>query len=246
MHEPAPPCRLCHVDFDTKVDYFQFSTTANHNQHHLLSSTAIWPQSPAYSATIFSIREDHPLRVESTKAIMSDAADSPVARQANDDFDDAHQDAGHQSDRDSDNLSEIDEDQFDDYDPNNEDKPIDIDENVALTLKAAKRKRVDTEAPKKPKEGRRPTKRARAAEADVKMGDGGGGQARRPRKSRTDGEERRAARKEAAATTQEQENEENLTPEERKRRALDRAIDEAVKGGKNKRRRKKDDIVGDR
>lgn len=175
---------------------------------------------------------------------MSDA-DSPVARQANDDFDDdAHQDAGHQSDRDSDNLSEIDEDQFDDYDPNNEDKPIDIDENVALTLKAAKRKRVDTEAPKKPKEGRRPSKRARAADADVEMGDGD--QARRPRKSRTDGEERRAAKKEAAAAAQEQENEENLTPEERKRRALDRAIDEAVKGGKNKRRRKKDDIVGDR
>lgn len=177
---------------------------------------------------------------------MSDA-DSPVARQANDDFDDdAHQDAGHQSDRDSDNLSEIDEDQFDDYDPNNEDKPIDIDENVALTLKAAKRKRVDTEAPKKPKEGRRPSKRARAADADVEMGDGSGDQARRPRKSRTDGEERRAAKKEAAAAAQEQENEENLTPEERKRRALDRAIDEAVKGGKNKRRRKKDDIVGDR
>ncbi|KAK1826893.1 transcription factor iws-1 [Podospora conica] len=171
---------------------------------------------------------------------MSDAG-SPAARQANDDFDDDHQDAGHASDRDSDNLSEIDEDQFDDYDPNTEDKPIDIDENVALTLKPAKRKRVDTEAPKKPKEGRRPTKRARAAEEDVEMGDAGGGQSRRPRKSRTDGEERRAARKEAVAA-QEQENEENLTPEERKRRALDRAIDEAVKGGKTKRRRKKDDI----
>ncbi|KAK0656237.1 hypothetical protein B0T16DRAFT_319276 [Cercophora newfieldiana] len=146
------------------------------------------------------------------------------------------EDAGNTSDKDSDLLSEIDEDQFeDDYDPTAEDKPQHIDENIAKTLKAAKRKRTDTETTKKPKEGRRPKKRARAEE-DVDAADGDGRE-RRPRKSRGDGEERRAARKEAA----EKQEEENLTPEERRRRALDRAIDDAIKNP-SKRRRKKDEI----
>ncbi|KAK3363245.1 hypothetical protein B0T25DRAFT_33704 [Lasiosphaeria hispida] len=164
---------------------------------------------------------------------MSDA-DSPAAeptRHRQDDDGDA-------SDKDSDLLSEIDEDQFDDYDPATEDRPVDIDENVAKTLKAAKRKRADGEATaKKPKEGRRPKKRARGDD-DADMDDGDERQ-RRPRKSRTDGEDRRAARKEAAQ--KEQDAEENLTPEERRQRALDRAMDAAVKNP-SKRRRKKDDI----
>ncbi|KAK0730092.1 hypothetical protein B0H67DRAFT_479007 [Lasiosphaeris hirsuta] len=164
---------------------------------------------------------------------MSDA-DSPAAEPTRRRIDDD----GDASDKDSDLLSEIDEDQFDDYDPATDDRPVDIDENVAKTLKAAKRKRPDGEAAtKKPKEGRRPKKRARGDD-DADMDDGDERQ-RRPRKSRTDGEDRRAARKEAAQ--KEHDAEENLTPEERRQRALDRAMDAAVKNP-GKRRRKKDDI----
>jgi transcription factor SPN1 len=144
-------------------------------------------------------------------------------------------DAG--SDKDSDLLSEIDEEQFEDYDPTLEEKPVEIDENVVKTLKAAKRKRTDGETTKKPKEGRRPKKRARANDDDVgDVGDLEG----RPRKTRaTDGE--RAARK-AAEEEEEQVVEENLTPEERRRRAIQRAMDNALKNP-TKRRRKKDEIV---
>ncbi|KAK4103368.1 hypothetical protein N658DRAFT_468098 [Parathielavia hyrcaniae] len=146
-------------------------------------------------------------------------------------------DAGDDSDKESDILSEIDEDQFEDYDPTLEERPVEIDENVAKTLKAAKRKRTDAEAVKKPKEGRRPKKRPRATDddgGDVEEGE------RRPRKARTTGSERRAAaRKEVEQ--EEQVNEENLTPEERRRRAIQRAMDNALKNP-TKRRRKKDDI----
>ncbi|KAK4454732.1 transcription factor iws-1 [Podospora aff. communis PSN243] len=149
------------------------------------------------------------------------------------------EDAGNMSDKDSDLLSEIDEDQFeDDYDPTAEDKPQHIDENVAKTLKAAKRKRTDTETVKKPKEGRRPKKRARGND-EVDAGDGDEGRERRPRKQRADDGERRAAAARKEATQKEEE--ENLTPEQRKRRAVERAIDEAVKNP-SKRRRKKDEI----
>ncbi|GAB1311538.1 Transcription factor iws1 [Madurella fahalii] len=143
-------------------------------------------------------------------------------------------DAG--SDKDSDLLSEVDEDQFEDYDPTLEERPVEIDENIAKTLKAAKRKRIDGETTKKPKEGRRPKKRARANDDDVgEVAD----IERRPRKARATDGERRAARKEAAED--EQVNEENLTPEERRRRALQRAMDNALKNP-TKRRRKKDEI----
>ncbi|KAK3694215.1 hypothetical protein B0T22DRAFT_64227 [Podospora appendiculata] len=171
---------------------------------------------------------------------MSDAgstADEPIQRHegGGDDADNNAQDEEDFSDKDSDLLSEIDEDQFDDYDPTAE-RPVDIDENVASTLKAAKRKRTDVGTAKKPKEGRRPRKRARAND-EVEGGDADDGD-RRPRKSRVDGERRTAARKEAP---QREEPEENLTPEERRRRALDRAMDAAVKNP-IKRRRKKDEI----
>ncbi|KAK0628297.1 hypothetical protein B0T17DRAFT_588461 [Bombardia bombarda] len=170
---------------------------------------------------------------------MSDA-DSPVGSHAErHDQDDAHNDhhdeASNDSDNDSDLLSEIDEDQFDDYDPSAE-QPIEIDENVAKTLKAAKRKRTDAEPAKKPKEGRRPRKRARGGE--VEAGDAEETE-RRPRKSRADGERLAAARKEPPP--RQEDNEEHLSPEERRRRALDRAIDAAVKNP-SKRRKKKDEI----
>ncbi|KAL2141997.1 hypothetical protein VTI28DRAFT_1733 [Corynascus sepedonium] len=144
-------------------------------------------------------------------------------------------DADNASDKESDLLSEIDEDQFEDYDPALEERPVEIDENVAMTLKAAKRRRADGETVKKPKEGRRPKKRSRATDDDV--GDAEEGE-RRPRKSRATGE-RRTARKEVEQ--EEEMNEENLTPEERRRRAIQRAMDNALKNP-TKRRRKKDEI----
>ncbi|KAK4192568.1 transcription factor iws-1 [Podospora australis] len=138
---------------------------------------------------------------------------------------------------DSDLLSEIDEDQFEDYEPELEDRQNMIDENVTKGLKAVKRK--NAEATKKPKEGRRPKKRTRGDDDDD-LGDGDGDLGeRRPRKARnTDG--RRAGKGEGAKQPEEVP-EENLTPEERRRRALEKAMEAALKNP-NKRRRKKDEI----
>ena len=174
---------------------------------------------------------------------MSDAespVDSPVeptnAREEEDQTEDVPQedpaDGLDLSDKDSDLLSEIDEDQFEDY----EERPVNIDEDIAKTLKAAKRKRTDGETAKKPKEGRRAKKRARDDDdlGSTLIED----TERRPRKARSDGENRLPTK----PTPQNQENEEELTPEERRRRALDRAMDAAIKNP-TKRRRKKDEVV---
>ena len=129
-------------------------------------------------------------------------------------------DAG-DSDKDSDALSEVDEDQFDEYDPaaaRIEEKPVEIDEDVARTLKAGKRK---GQAVKKPKEGRRDKKRSRGREYD-EDNDG------------ADGEILMGKRRKAGAATgskrksPEPENDEHLTPEERRRRAIERAASKDV------------------
>ncbi|RQM07140.1 hypothetical protein DH86_00003494 [Scytalidium sp. 3C] len=143
-------------------------------------------------------------------------------------------------------LSEVDEAEFADFDPKTvalEDRPaIDIDEDVARTLKAAKRKRSEKDgAAKKPKEGKR-EKKKRSRRDDDEAADGDtveGKRSRKPKSTRTDEERDRA--KERRKATPEPENEENLTPEERRRRALDRAMDAALKNP-NKRRRKKDEV----
>lgn len=107
---------------------------------------------------------------------MSDA-ESPAGSPANEPVDDGQERefeeevAAADSDRDSDLLSEVDEDQFEDYDPetaNIEDRPVDIDEDAARTLKASKRKRAEGEAARKPREGRREKKR-RDRDDDVAM-----------------------------------------------------------------------------
>ncbi|OAA34824.1 transcription factor IWS1 [Beauveria brongniartii RCEF 3172] len=151
------------------------------------------------------------------------------------------------SDKDSDLLSEVDEDQFEDYDPetaNIEDRPVDIDEDVARTLKVSKRKRIEGQ-PKKPREGRREKKR-RDRDDDVTMEDGSDGdQERKPRRRRAAAEGERAPRAQRIRqASPEPENEENLTPEERRKRAIDRALDAAIKkgGSSSTRRRKKDEI----
>lgn len=147
------------------------------------------------------------------------------------------------SDRESDALSEIDENEFEDYDPETakiEDRPVDIDEDIARTLKASKRKRTTGDAPKKPREGRREKKR-RDDDEDVAMDDGAeeaDGNSKRRSRRPADGERRRATKSDPAP-----EKEEDLSPEERRKRAIDRALDAAIKRpGKGKRRRK-DEIV---
>ncbi|TDZ75025.1 Transcription factor IWS1 [Colletotrichum trifolii] len=143
------------------------------------------------------------------------------------------------SDQESDQLSEIDEDQFEDYDPetaNIEDRPITVDEDVAKTLKAGRRKIADGDKPRKPKEGRRDKKRSR----DEEVGDADADVGRPARKSRRgvgDGERKPRAK----AATPEVDDESHLSPEERRRRAIDRALDAAMKGP-IKRKKKRDEI----
>jgi transcription factor SPN1 len=141
-----------------------------------------------------------------------------------------HSDAD--NDKDSDILSEIDADQFEDYDPataNIEDRPVNIDEDVARTLKASKRRRAEGDGPKK-KEGKREKKRNR----DDDVTSEGGERARKARRS--DGQPR------AEKASPVPERLEDLTPEERRRRALERALDAAAKGPV-KRRKRRDEMV---
>jgi transcription factor SPN1 len=182
------------------------------------------------------------------------AAEGAPAAEADQDMDDL-------DDLDSE-LSEVDEAEFADFDPTTvavDDRPIvNIDEDVARTLKASKKKKTDKDGePKKPKEARRekPKKKKRT---DVDAGavddgsdvydSGADGEIiegkRKIKSKRTDGGERREKprAKDRAPKPVEEENEEELTPEERRRRALDRAMDAALKNP-NKRRRKKDEVV---
>lgn len=151
------------------------------------------------------------------------------------------------SDRESDQLSDVDVDDLEDYDPlkaNIETRPVEIDEDVAKSLKATKRKRGDAEGAKKPKEGRRQKKRRSEDDDEVSAADGTiiEGKRRRAGGEKSSGEKRGKARPSAKASP-EPENEENLTPEQRRARAIEKAMDAAMKAKGNKRRTKKDDIV---
>lgn len=173
---------------------------------------------------------------------ISEERDTPPPPIANPDLD---MDNDENQDHDSlDDLSEVDEAEFADFDPTTvalEDRPlVDIDEDIARTLKAGKRQRADkTGEGKKPKEGKRDKKKRRRDEDEDP--DGERIEGKRIRKPKADGERRSkdAPREKRAATP---ENEENLSPEERRRRALDKAMDAALKNP-NKRRRKKDEVV---
>lgn len=165
---------------------------------------------------------------------MSDVEDNDYAR----DSPASGDDVDHMSDKDSDVLSEVDENQFEDYDPTTapiEERPVEIDEDIAKTLKASKRKRADGETVKKPKEGRREKKRR--TDDDVSA-DGEVLEGKRIRKGRADGGARRPREEEAPEPAED----ETLTPEQRRARALERAMDAAIKGP-TKRRRKKDEVV---
>ncbi|KAB8296153.1 hypothetical protein EYC80_008940 [Monilinia laxa] len=178
---------------------------------------------------------------------ISQEQDTPEPPMANpdldmDDIDNAE--GGAESENDSD-LSDVDEANFDDFDASKvalEERPmVGIDEDVAKTLKASKRKRVEGEG-KKPKEGKRDKKKRPRRDSDEDP-DGmeiDGKRVRKPK--RVDGERKdRDRTKERRKATPEPENDENLTPDERRRRALDKAMDAALKNP-NKRRRKKDEV----
>lgn len=153
------------------------------------------------------------------------------------------------SDHDSDQLSEVDVDDLEDYDPlkaNIETRPVEIDEDIAKSLKATKRKR-DVAAVKKPKEGRRQKKRRTDGDEDeVSAADGTiiEGKRRRAGGAGDDrGDKRKSKPRTSAKATPEPEAEENLTPEQRRALAIERAMDAAMKAKGSKRRTKKDEIV---
>ncbi|KAJ5450109.1 Transcription factor iws1 [Penicillium daleae] len=126
-------------------------------------------------------------------------------------------------------LSEVDEAQFEDFNPENvdvEDRPqLAIDEENLKLIGRHKRKRADDgEGRLRRKEGRREKKSRRAHDED----EGEDGASRR----------RERKKKEASPST----DEETLDPETRRRRALDRAMDEAIRKPGKRRSRKQDGI----
>lgn len=151
------------------------------------------------------------------------------------------------SDHDSDILSDVDVGDLEEYDPlkaNIEQRPVDIDEDVAKSLKATKRKRAEGETAKRPKEGRRPKKRRTEDGDEVSAADGTiiEGKRRRAGAGEGGGGEKKAKSR-SKRPTPEPENDEHLTPEQRRARAIEKAMDAAIKGKSNKRRTKKDEVV---
>ncbi|KAI9691349.1 MAG: Transcription factor iws1 [Bogoriella megaspora] len=147
---------------------------------------------------------------------------------------------------DSDVLSEVDEAQFEDFDPANiaiDERPaIAVDDSNVGMIGVHRKKRAEGEEArkKKKKDSRRekPKKnRKRKAEDDDDFWSGVEVEGKRARKSKPDGERKERRAKKGTPEV----NEEDLSPTEKRRRALDRQMDEALKNP-NKRRRKKDGI----
>ncbi|KAI9813982.1 MAG: Transcription factor iws1 [Pycnora praestabilis] len=147
-------------------------------------------------------------------------------------------------------LSEVDEAQFEDFDPANvaiDDRPaIAVDESNVALIGVHKRRRADGVADgdegsrKKKREGKRDKpKKSRKKRDDDDMFSGGEElEGKRVRKRKEVGERKEKAKPMRRRTP---ENEEELDPETRRKRALDRAMDEALRNP-NKRRRKPDGI----
>lgn len=177
-----------------------------------------------------------PVREEPAHNDVSDNEPQDAAPDASEKANDIADDESQLSEIDED-LAEIDENLIEDYDPETakiEDRPVDIDEDVARTLKVSRRKRAGDQ-PKKPKEGRR-EKKKRDREGSVEEAEGEA----RPRKSRrNEGVSRAEPRRRASPEPDE---DEGLTPEERRRRALDRALDAAVKGPTRRRKKRGDEV----
>ncbi|KAH8590682.1 hypothetical protein B0O99DRAFT_598723 [Bisporella sp. PMI_857] len=170
---------------------------------------------------------------------LSEDRDTPTAPAANPDLD--MDDLDNQVSDNESELSEVDEDEFADFDPTTvalEDRPrVEIDEDVAKSLKAKKRAPGEAGKPKEKKREKKKRARDEDEDPDGELMDGK--RVSKKKSVRSDGERRDKGVKERRAP--EPENEENLTPEERRRRALDRAMDAALKNP-NKRRRKKDEV----
>lgn len=178
---------------------------------------------------------DSPAPVGDSNLDLDDLDNQETAKGADDD----------ESDNESE-LSDVDEAEFDEFDPASvaidTSKPnVHIDEDIAKTLKAGKRKRSEKDGEgRKAKEGKREKKKKRRDEDEDPGGvELDGKRIRKPKSIRADGERRERPKERRAATP---ENEDNLSPEERRVRALDRAMDAALKNP-NKRRRKKDEVV---
>ncbi|MCJ1455656.1 Transcription factor iws1 [Mycoblastus sanguinarius] len=145
-------------------------------------------------------------------------------------------------------LSDVDEAQFEDFDPNQvaiEERPIAVDEDNVKLIGRHKRKRdgeVDGEGGKKKRrEGKRekPKKvRKRKGSDDDDFSGGQELEGKRVRKKKAFVEGGEKVRKEKPRVRRATpENEEQLDPEERRRRALDRAMDAALKNPTKRRRR---------
>ncbi|KAE8131646.1 hypothetical protein BDV38DRAFT_263898 [Aspergillus pseudotamarii] len=148
---------------------------------------------------------------------------------------DADEDAEEEKDNGSDDesiLSEVDEAQFEDFDPENvdvEDRPqLAIDEDNLKLIGRHKRKRTeDGERSTRKREGRREKKSRRMRDLEEAGDDDGEGKAKK----------RERKRREPTP-----EDDETLDPATRRRRALDRAMDEALKKPTKRRFRKADGI----
>ncbi|ETN44641.1 uncharacterized protein HMPREF1541_10311 [Cyphellophora europaea CBS 101466] len=169
---------------------------------------------------------------------MGDDRPSDNDDQLNDvspEFDDPEPAAAASDDDDESLLSEVDEAQFADFDPESVQVAPDF-ETLNKLGRVSKRQRPEgEEAPKKRKEGRREKiKRNKRGREDSEDGFSGGEEieGKRQRKSKPggDGERKKPVRVEI--------NEDDLPPEERRRRALDRAMDAAVKRSTTRRVKK--------
>lgn len=133
---------------------------------------------------------------EARRDASEDFDGTPPAGNPSLDMDDEDNQATARDDSDNESeLSEVDEADFDDFDPTSmalHDKPtaVVIDDEVARTLKAGKRKRTDGEG-KKPKEGKRDKKKKRRDEDEDPGGEElDGKRVRKPKSARADGERR--------------------------------------------------------
>ncbi|KAI4096142.1 MAG: hypothetical protein LQ348_002328 [Seirophora lacunosa] len=144
-------------------------------------------------------------------------------------------------------LSEVDEAQFEDFDPTNiaiEDRPaIAVDEDTVKALGRYKRKRDGEDGEgvkKKRKEGKREKPKKLRKKKDSDEDDFSGGQeieGKRRRKTKHVDEGGVSRKERVRPRKATPENEEALDPEERRRRALDRAMDAALKNPSRRRRR---------
>ena len=160
--------------------------------------------------TVNAMREDEDRADEGTTAAMEDAEGMPH---------EAGEGAGGGGD--DSELEELDEKEFEDFDPealNIPDKPVAVDaDNVGL-LGVHKRKRTEEEErerKKKKKEGRREkkSKRVRAGGEEDEVDEGDIIEGKRGRKSKAAGDGRKAERQRKARSPSV--DEENLSPEER-------------------------------